>query len=243
LIANSNDCGVLDGRSRYLRTPVLVAADVGEALDLPRHHGGEVPTRCAGAPVIERDRLPRLVPDEITRWHGRPGRANVGAESEEVIEAAEELDVPRLGLRDGQLRERRVGVDEHLSWNPRVFVAPEPRSARQIDEQIGVGGVAPHIIRCAAVIRAVVVHERPALAKPERRKRVVDVRRAVAGIGRAGIFDRVVHALARVLDVEDFVPERAQAKQVHQGAPRDAAERIPGNDAREEDTHDQRRAA
>src|SRR4029079_623399 len=125
--------------------------------------------------------LPRFVPDEITRWHGRPGRADVGAEGEEVIEAAEELDVPGLGLCDGQLRERRVGGDKHLSWDPRVFVAPEPRSARQIDEQIRVGGGAPYIVRGAAVIRSVVVHERPALAKPERRERIVDVRRAVPG--------------------------------------------------------------
>src|SRR5581483_3571156 len=51
------------------------------------------------------------------------------------------------------------------------------------------------------------------------------------------VLHRIVHALAGVFDVEHLVPERAQPEQVHQRTPRHAAERISGDDAREEYSH------
>jgi hypothetical protein len=53
---------------------------------------------------------------------------------EQVIEPLEKLDVPRLRLRDGQLRERGIRVDENLARDARVLVAPEPGSAQKIEK-------------------------------------------------------------------------------------------------------------
>src|SRR5207248_3075937 len=94
-----------------------------------------------------------------------------------------------------------------------------------------------HLLGAAAVIRAVVVHERPAIAEPERLERSMNVGRAVCGIDRARVLYRIVDALAGVLDVEDVVAERAQPQEIHQRAPGDAAERIARDDAREQDFH------
>src|SRR5438093_10965389 len=155
-----------------------------------------------------------------------------------MIEAAEELDVPRLGFGDRELRERGIRVDERLVRDARVLVAPEPRAAREIQEQIRVGAILPHVARAAAGIGAVVVHERPAIAEAERLERLADVVGSVARIRGARVLDRIVDALARVLDVEDLVPERAKTEQIHQRAPGDAAERVPGDDASEKNPHD-----
>src|SRR5260370_22997424 len=58
---------------------------------------------------------------------------------------------------------------------PRSTLFPYTTLFRSVDEQIGVGGVAAHVVGGAAVIAAVVVHERPALAEAIGRERVVDV--------------------------------------------------------------------
>ena len=72
---------------------------------------------------------------------------------------------------------------------------------------------------------------------PDRRvseqRLVVDVGRAVNRIGRPRVQDRIVDAFAGVLDVENLVAEGAQAEQVHQRTPGDAAERISGDDGAE----------
>ena len=88
-----------------------------------------------------------------------------------------------------------------------------------------------------AVMGAVVVDEAPAIAEAERLERLVDVAGAVGRVGRQGVLHRIVDALAGVLDVADVVPERAQAEQVHQRAPGDAAVGVAGDDAREHDLH------
>ena len=87
---------------------ILVAADIREAFNLPRHHARKVIARRRRClPVVERHRLPRLVPGEgAGRYRGRGG-ADVRSEREQVIEPLEELDVPRLRLRDGELGEGR----------------------------------------------------------------------------------------------------------------------------------------
>src|SRR2546426_5245772 len=154
-----------------------------------------------------------------------------------MIEAAEELDVPWLGFGDRELRERGIGVDERPARDARVLVAPEPRAAREIQEQIRVGAILPHVARAAAVIGAVVVHERPAITEAERLERMTNVVGSVARIRGARVLDRIVDALARVLDVEDLVAERAKTEQIHQRAPGDAAERVPGDDPREQNSH------
>ena len=96
---------------------VLVAADVREALDRPAHDGREaVALRCGvGAPQRGHHRLPGLLPRELAGRHRAAVGADVRAEREEPIEAAEEVDVPLFVLRDGELRERRVGIDEHAA--------------------------------------------------------------------------------------------------------------------------------
>ena len=221
---------------------VLVASDVGEAFDLPGHDAGEpLARRFRRAPVVDRDRLPGVVPGEGAGGHRRAIGADVRTEGEQVIEALEKGDVPRLRLGDGELREGRIRIDEHFVRNARVLVAPEPRAAGQVDEEVGVRGVAPHLRRAPPVIRAVVVHEGPAVAEPEGCERVVDISGPVGRIRGARVLDRVIYALAGVLDVEDLVPEGPQTEEVHQRAPRDPAERVAGDDAREEDFH--RRAA
>src|SRR5438876_12063492 len=154
-----------------------------------------------------------------------------------MIEAPEELDVPRLGFGDRELRERGIRVDERLARDARVLVAPEPRAAREIQEEIRVGAILPHVARAAAVIGAVVVHERPAIAETERLERLADVVGSVTRIRGARVLDRIVDALARVLDVEDLVPERTKAKQIHQRAPGDAAEWIARDDPCKQDPH------
>ena len=87
------------------------------------------------------------------------------------------------------------------------------------------------------MVGAVIVDERPSIAEPELIERLVDVRGPVRGIGRPSVLHRIVDALAGVFNVEDLVAERAQAEQVHQRAPRHPAERITGDDARNEDLH------
>ncbi len=218
---------------------ILVPVDVGEALDLPGHDGGEAITRRSrlGMPQIGDHRLPRLVPRQPAGRHVASRRADVGAEREEVSEAAEEVHVPRVALGQGQLGEDRVRVDEHPPRDARVLVAPEPRAARKVDEQIGVGAEALHGLAGRAVIGAVEVDEAPAVAEAEGLERVVDVARAVARILGPRVQHRVVDDLAGVLDVEDLVAERAQAEQVHQRAPGDPAEGIARDDAGDEDLH------
>src|SRR4029079_15693851 len=102
------------------------------------------------------------------------------------------------GFRDGELREGRVGVYEDFMWNARVLVAPEPRSAGQVDEELGVGGEAPHLIGGPAVIAAVLVDERPAVAESMRRERVVDIASPIARVGGARVLNRARHAPAGV---------------------------------------------
>src|SRR5947209_4670764 len=130
-----------------------------------------------------------------------------------MIEAPEELDVPRLGFGDRELRERGIGVDERLARDARVLVAPEPRAAREIQEQIRVGAIPPYVARATAMIGAVVVHERPPIAEAERLERMANVVGSVTRIRGARVLDRIVDAFARVLDVEDFV---SQFRKTHQ---------------------------
>src|SRR4029077_21043919 len=175
---------------------ILVAPDVGEALDLPGHDTRKPIARpdrsnAARDPVIQRDRLPGLVPGERPGRNRRRRGADIRAECEEVVELLEELHVPGLGLGDGELRERWIRIDESLPRDPRVFIAPEPGAAGEIDEEIRAGRVLPHIVDAPAVIAPVVVDERPAIAEAVRLERAVNVRRAVAGIGRA----RVLHGV------------------------------------------------
>ena len=217
---------------------ILVAADVGEAFDLPGHHAGEVAAgRDGRAPVVEGHRLPGFVPRELAGRNRGRSRADVRAERKEMIELLKKLHVPRLGLRDCQLRERGVGIDERLSRNPRVLVAPEPRSAGEIQKQIRVGAERADVVRAFAVVGSVVVDERPSITEAEWFKRAVNVGSPVRGISRARVLDRVVHAFACVFDVEHVVAERAQAEQIHQRAPGDAAKWVAGNDPCKEDLH------
>src|SRR5205823_13132014 len=111
------------------------------------------------------------------------------------------------------------------------------RSAGKIDEQVGLGGVAADLVGAAAVIAAVVVHERPAIAKAERLQGGMNIGSPVARVGRAGILHRVVHAFAGVLDVKDFMPEGPEAEEIHQRTPGHAAEWVAGDDAGEQDLH------
>ncbi len=186
-------------------------------------------------PVVDRDRLPGLVPGEIADRNRRRGRADVRTEREQAIEPPEELHVPGLRFGDGELRERRIGVDEDLARDRRVLVAPEPRTAGEVDEEIRTPRVASDLVSRAPVIAAVVVDEAPAVTEPVRRERAVDVVGAVARIDRARVLNGVVDAFAGIFDVEDLVAERAQTEQVHQRAPSHAAEGISRNDAGEED--------
>src|SRR5439155_4860267 len=148
-----------------------------------------------------------------------------------------------FGLRDGELRERGIRVDERLARDSRVLVTPEPRSARQVEEEIGSRAVAAHVVCASTVIGAVVVHEGPPIAEAERLERAMDIGGAVARIGRARVLDWIVYALAGVLDVEDLVPEGLQAEQVHQRAPRDAAEWVARDDPGQQDAHGLDRAS
>ena len=191
----------------------------------------------ARLPVIHRDGLPCLVPGELASGNGRCRRADVSPECEQPIEGPEKVDVPRLGFRNRELSECRVRIDEHFARNPGVLVAPEPRSARQIDEEIGASRVAFHLVGASTVIGAVVIHEAPAITETVRLERIVDVGRAVRRIRRACVEHRIVHTLARIFDVEHLVAERAQPQEIHQRTPGDAAERIAGDDACEQDSH------
>src|SRR5262249_54750101 len=128
-------------------------------------------------------------------------------------------------------------IDECLPRDPRVFIAPEPGATGEIEEEIRAGRVPLHIVDAPAVIAPVVVDERPAIAEAVRLERVVNVCRAVGGIGRAGVLHGVVDALAGVLDVENLVTKCAQPEQVHQRTPGYAAEWIAGDDAREQNPH------
>src|SRR5262249_58453876 len=97
---------------------IFVSADVGEAFDLPRHHGTEsILNGARGSPVIEGHRLPCLVPRELADGNRRRGRADVRSEREQVRELLEKPDVPGFGLRNGELRERRIRVDEYSPGN------------------------------------------------------------------------------------------------------------------------------
>ena len=160
---------------------ILVAIDVREALGLPGHHGREPVSagRRVGAPEIGNDWLPRLVPGEPAGGHVRGRRPDVGAEREQAVEPAKEVDVPALTLRNGKLGEHRIRIDEHASGNPCVLVAPEPGAAGQVHEQISVRAIRAHLFTRASVIRAVVVDEAPLVAQTERFERVVDVAGAV----------------------------------------------------------------
>src|SRR4030095_12650697 len=125
--------------------------------------------RAAGrrrrVPVVEGDRLPGLVPGE--RAHRNVGGlgADVAAEGEQAIEELKELDVPRDALRDRELSKRRVRVDEHLVRDASVLVAPEPRAAGQVDEQVGARRVFADRSGGGAVVAAVGIYERPRVAE------------------------------------------------------------------------------
>ena len=88
-----------------------------------------------------------------------------------------------------------------------VLVAPEPRPAGQVDEQLGVGAERPHGLARDAVILAVEVDEAPAVAEAERLEGIVDVAGAVGRVLRSRVLLRIVDALAGVLDVEHLVAE------------------------------------
>src|SRR5207248_648623 len=94
-----------------------------------------------------------------------------------------------------------------------------------------------HPLGASSVIGAVVVHERPPIAKADRGQGRIDVRRPVARIDGTRVLYGVVHTFTGVLDVEDFVPESPETEQVHQRTPGDAAEGVPGDDAGEKDSH------
>ena len=89
-----------------------------------------------------------------------------------MVEALEELDVPAFGLGDRELREDRIRVHEDPVRDVHVLVTPEPRTAGEIHEQVGVGAERPHAFARDPVVFAVEVDERPAIAKPEGIERV-----------------------------------------------------------------------
>src|SRR5262249_27699465 len=151
------------------------------------------------------NRLPRLVPRERANRNGRCRGSDVCAEREQSIEPPEELNVPRLRLGDGKLCESRIRIDKNFVWNARVLVAPEPRSAREGNEHAGVAGIGADILGRPAMVAAVVVDERPAVAEAVRLERAVDVGGAVRRIGGARVLHRIVDALAGVLDIEDLM--------------------------------------
>src|SRR5205814_905760 len=70
----------------------------------------------------------------------------------------------------------------------------------------------------------------------ERLERRVNVTSAVRRIERACVLDRIVDALASVLDVKHLVPQVPKPEEIHQRAPRDAAKGIARDDAGEEDS-------
>src|SRR5205823_6548703 len=127
-----------------------------------------------GPPLVEGDGLPGVAPAEITHRNLRRPGADVRAEGEERVEALEELDVPGLALGDRELREAGVRIDERLARDGAVLVAPEPRPAREVQEQVRVGAPATDLVLAAAVVAAVVVHEAPAVAEAEGLERAVD---------------------------------------------------------------------
>jgi hypothetical protein len=88
------------------------------------------------------------------------------------------------------------------------------------------------------MIRPVVIDERPVAIEPERRQRLPDVSGAVSGVGGAGVLNGVVDTFAGVLDIEDPMAKLAQAEQIHQRAPGDAAKRVARHDTGEQDVHD-----
>src|SRR5215216_3204922 len=87
------------------------------------------------------------------------------------------------------------------------------------------------------MVRGVVVDKAPPIAEIEGVERIVNVACAVGGILGDGVPLRIVDALAGILDVEDFVTERAQAQKVHQGTPGHPAERVPGDNPGDQDLH------
>src|SRR5262249_54286573 len=105
----------------------LVAADVGEALNLPRHHRGEsIAWMHVARPISDGNRLPRLVPRERAGRNGRSGGSDVRAQTEQSVESLEKLHLPPLRLGDRKLRESGIRIDKDFVWNARVLVAPEP---------------------------------------------------------------------------------------------------------------------
>src|SRR5262249_15220654 len=159
--------------------------------NLPGHEGCEtLARRRLSNPVLERERLPRLVPCEFSSWNCRGRGADVRREREQPVEASKGFDIPWLGLRDGQLCEDQIRVDEDLARDSRVLLAPEAGASRKVDEQLGIRAVLADIRRAAAVIAPVVVDERPAVAKTEGFQRSLDIRGAVARIRRPRILNR-----------------------------------------------------
>ncbi len=150
---------------------VLVAVDVGEALDLPGHDRGEAvagaaPPAAATRPITTGCQVLCHVKPPVGTSHA--GVPMLAPNVNRCVEAAEEVHVPRIALGQRELREDRVGVDEHAARNARVLVAPEPRAAREVDEQVGVGAEGLHGLARRAVVGAVEVDEAPA-ARPGRR--------------------------------------------------------------------------
>src|SRR5262245_40052340 len=102
---------------------VLVAVHVGKALRSPRPDGREPRRRGRGrgTPQIGNHRLPGLVPRKAAVRDVGSGRPDVGPEREQMIESAKEIHIPRFAFGNRELREYRIGVDEHTTWNPYVL--------------------------------------------------------------------------------------------------------------------------
>ena len=152
---------------------VLVAADVREALDRPAHDGRVAVAlrRLVRPPQRGHDRLPRLLPAEVSRRHGAPVGPDVRSEREQMGEPAEELHVPLVVLRDGQLRKRGIGINEDAPRDARVLIAPEPASAGKIDEDIRLIANAQPIFARVSMIFSGVIDVAP-----------VDVARVIARV-------------------------------------------------------------
>src|SRR6476619_8597943 len=105
------------------------------------------------------------MPVEVDGVDGARGSADVRPEREQRVETAKEVDVPVGSVRDRDLCEARITVDERGVRNSGVLVAPEPATARKVEEEGGVGAHATPLRFGHAVKRSLVVDVAPAIAE------------------------------------------------------------------------------
>jgi hypothetical protein len=75
----------------------------------------------------------------------------------------------------------------------RAYSSRQNHDPPEVQKQVGVRAKQPHVVPAAAVIGAVVVDERPAVAETKRLERAVNIGRPVGGIERPGVLHRVTH--------------------------------------------------